>query len=238
MGYLIRQPLIVTQPSPLEAQEITPEQEASAGNPVAAPRLAVSNGDTAFAEAVVQEAFSAEQIEAITEQARQEGQAQGYAAGYTTGLQQGEQAALAAWQAKQEQLAALLASISTARAHAVEHIDSEFVPVVFSALTKIVGELAFSADFVRAAVRQALQTVRNSEQIIIKAHPADVALLNAEGLLPHPARISIVADDTITAGCIIETDCGNVDAQLDSQLASLKALLVQLRVEPAMLKAH
>jgi flagellar assembly protein FliH len=230
MGSLIRQPKIVET-------ERLPEKVAA---PVSEQKEVVENVSVETTSIEVEPTVSTpsitpEQIEEAFTQARQEGlkegKEEGLTLGHKEGLQKGEQAALEAWKGKLEQLNGLLASFTEARKDAIERVDDEFVPVVFSALTKIVGDLALSPDFVRAVVHQALQSVRSKEQITIKVHPDDVDLLATdELLLVQQDRITILADATINAGCVIETSCGNVDAELETLMSSLKTVLAEVRV--------
>lgn len=243
MGMLIRHPQVITPPATAVIPDIAPQEMADETDFVAAEEIA-SELPQSFVEpeAVVDQA----RVEALYAQAQEEGYTQGHqqgvsegrkqgyeqgqAEGYEKGLAEGEQAARQAWQQKMTQIDALIDALPQARQQAVEQIDDEFIPVVFSALGKIVGDLAVSPEFVQAAVRQALQNVRGSEQITIRLHPADLALLEDEDFQPAlPPRVKLVADEAVTAGCLIETRCGEIDALLDTQMARLKNLLIEMR---------
>lgn len=226
MGYIIRQPVITEKPA-------RPEERSKA-EPTRREEVVISAEPAPAAQP------APEQIEAVFAEAREKGKKAGEKAGYTAGYEkgyqegsaQGEKAAMAEWEPRQAQMDTLLASLSDARKEAITRIDDEFIPVVFSALTKIVGEMAFSEDFIRAAVRQALQMVRNQEQITIRLNPADLAFVQKDPAL-QKGQIALQADNSIHSGCVIETSCGNIDAQLDVQLASLRKLLTRVRSQMA-----
>ncbi len=183
-------------------------------------------------------------FEEIYTQASEEGFAEGKKKGFSAGQKEGYQAGLQEgkakaveeveqhWQPKLRQLSELISTFTQKREEAIDRVSDEFVPVVFSAVAKIVGELALSPEFVQAVIKQALQGVRHAEQIIIKLHPDDARLVSEADLISEQyPRITIVEDDSILAGCVIETNCGNIDAQLDTQLTQLKMLLSKMRTE-------
>lgn len=243
MGILIQQPQVITPPATTAIPDVALQEAAQEAEFVVAEEMVTELPQSPTApEPVVDQA----RVEAVYEQAQEDGYAQGHqqgvsegrkqgyergqAEGYEKGLAEGEQAARQAWQQKITQIDEFIDALSQGRQQAVDQINDEFIPVVFGALGKIVGDLAVSPEFVQAAVRQALQNVRGSEQITIHVHPADLALLEDEGFQPIlPSQVTLVADEAVTAGCLIETSCGEIDALLETQMARLKNLLIEMR---------
>ncbi len=80
-------------------------------------------------------------------------------------------------------------------------------------------------------VREALQKVDHQQTVVIRFNPADIQFLDPPELpFTDPAgqtnniRIRIEADETITSGgCFIETESGDVDARIETQLDIIKA---------------
>jgi flagellar assembly protein FliH len=76
-------------------------------------------------------------------------------------------------------------------------------------------------------LRETLQMAAGSQQLTIRLHPLDCETLGsqAEALvkrLAGLAAVQIVADPTVSpGGCRIETDHGNIDATLETQLARI-----------------
>lgn len=223
MGYLIRQPQVLTAPSMSTPTSVPIGTNVGRLEPAHEEEHGIDDGPL---RALPTEA----EVAAVYDAAKKKGYAEGRQEGLLKGLQQGqldgEEKCQAVWAEKQARLDELLDSVSEARLAAVHDIGSEFVPVVFAAMAKIVGKLALTPEFVLAMVKEALLNVRQAEQLLIRVHPDDVVLLRADQQL---AQLSVVADESVQAGCIIETDCGEIDAQLHTQLQGLKNILLEMR---------
>jgi len=74
-----------------------------------------------------------------------------------------------------------------------------------------------------------MKKILGANNVIIKLNEKDLNNLNSESrsLLNDAtySKIKFEADDTIeTGGCLIETDIGNVDARIGTQLKELKKI--------------
>jgi hypothetical protein len=101
---------------------------------------------------------------------------------------------------------------------------------------------SLSAREVKDLVKQAATHALNSEKVVVRLHAADLAMLREAGALdaslPSGALVTWVADKAVAlGGCVIETDGGELDARLETQIDRLRSALViarksEVAVEP------
>ena len=127
------------------------------------------------------------------------------------------------------------------RQHDVERMEAEIVRLALSIAKKIIGYETKHSQVIQHVVKQAMEKVNDTRQLIIKLNPKDldaVQLLKAD-LLPEDdlgANFRIEADEGIKrGGCIIETQLGDIDARIDQQLNIIEALLVDQIPKPVTL---
>ncbi|NIA55042.1 hypothetical protein HAV22_15505 [Massilia sp. TW-1] len=146
--------------------------------------------------------------------------------GYAVGHEKGEADARRQLQAQIDRFQGLAAQLVQARATVLADAEDGIVELAFAALCRILGEQAASRDGVHAMVARCAADVREREQVGIRLHPDDVALLG-DGA-GHHARIS--ADPGIVlGGCIVDSSTGALDARLEIQLARLAETLLAVR---------
>jgi flagellar biosynthesis/type III secretory pathway protein FliH len=92
-------------------------------------------------------------------------------------------------------------------------------------------DIALAPESVVEIAKAALDDAQGRHDFVLRAHPDDVALLEAEspGLLARlsvSAHLLIRADDTIErGGCVVESELGVVDARLETQLEAIERAL-------------
>ncbi len=135
----------------------------------------------------------------------------------------GFEAGLKKWS---EQIALLEQEIVKVR----KEMESAIVPLALTAVKKIIGkELDAKPEIIVDIVATALKTVSHHRKIVIYATPSDVEHLEAQkphlkSLFEHLETLSISARGDIHPGsCVIETEAGIIDAQLETQLQALEA---------------
>ncbi|MCH9625124.1 MAG: Yop proteins translocation protein L [Chlamydiales bacterium] len=111
-----------------------------------------------------------------------------------------------------------------------KEIENSIVPLALTAVKKIVGrELETHPETIVDIVSTALKTVSQHRKISIYVHPSEQELVEKKRseikqLFDHLESLSIVArEDVQPGGCIIETEAGIINAQLENQLQALKA---------------
>jgi type III secretion protein L len=140
----------------------------------------------------------------------------------------------------QEGLAQVTELLVRARAdydQSLRNSQQDMLNLAFRIAEKIIGKkVEMDQQVILDIVKQALQTVRQSKQVTIRVHPDDARLMreNEEVMmetLGHGRIIDIVDDAKIArGGCIIESEFGTVEAQLQTQLDRLKKVLSERKV--------
>ncbi len=136
---------------------------------------------------------------------------------------------------KQEALARYTRDIAAALAR-VRQIEAELEPLyiglVQDCCEKIIGqELQVNPDAILGVVRNALSHARQQREILVRVNPADVEVLqrNRNKLLEMLARaqsVEIREDASIgRGGCVVVTELGAIEANLERQLEALASVL-------------
>ena len=110
--------------------------------------------------------------------------------------------------------------------------EKEIVDLALSVAERVIRqELHANREAISAVVREALKKVEHQQSIVIKMNPADIQFLD-KSQLPFADggdqsvsnRIRIEADESISrGGCFIETESGDVDARIETQIEIIKA---------------
>jgi len=112
-----------------------------------------------------------------------------------------------------------------------EEAEPELVKLSMAAAEKVIGKLAGeSADLIRNVVIQALEKTLG-DRIVVRLNPEDYNGIMAGGHdfkehLDRTKRLTLRSDDAITrGGCIVESEIGTIDAQLEIQLEAIRKAL-------------
>ena len=114
--------------------------------------------------------------------------------------------------------------------HVGDEMRKAIVPLALTAVKKIMGrELEMKPESVVDIVKTALKPVTQHRRITIYVNKEDLDHIEGEretikALFEHIDSLAIQRrDDVGIGGCIIETEAGIINAQLDSQLKALEA---------------
>ena len=107
--------------------------------------------------------------------------------------------------------------------------EPEIIKLVLAVSGKIVGEEINNnaKDVVRYAVKEAISHVKGKKIIAVRISPDDAKKINlSEEMKTADQHIKILEDSAITSGgCIIETDFGSVDCQIETRWDEIKKAL-------------
>lgn len=133
-----------------------------------------------------------------------------------------------------------LANLSKEGKDLKEQMREAIVPLAIASIKKIIGkELETRPETIVSIITESLKKLTQSKQILIQVNPADVPVI--EQSRPDLKKIVEYAETFIIApkeevaqgGCVIETESGIINAQLDVQLAALeKAFSSVLKQKP------
>ena len=110
---------------------------------------------------------------------------------------------------------------------------SSLVTLAVRVAEKVLGaEIRTRPDVVMSRVLDALEQVAWCRRIVIRVHPEDLEILRdrREDLLARlpEASVDLVPDREITrGGCRIDSEAGEIDATLETQLAALEQSLAE-----------
>lgn len=157
------------------------------------------------------------------DKARADAEAKGYAAGEKKGEAAGRQAL----SAEIERVKSIGLKIEQERRAVIEGSEDIVVSIAFAALCRILGEKGTSRDAIHAMVREAMAATRSREQLTVRLHPDDAALLR-NGAVEDEIRIE--ADQSVKlGGCIVDSAAGSLDARFETQLDLLRIALSAAR---------
>lgn len=136
------------------------------------------------------------------------------------------QAAAAEGLAKLERL---VQSIGQAAQVRLTQLEDDAIAAAYAGVCRMLGEQGGQPEFIAGLVRQALSQVRHGPVLRVRLAPRDLDVLmsSAEGqrLRAGSPQIEWQADDGVDGGgCLVEAASGTLDAQLRTQLESLREL--------------
>lgn len=137
----------------------------------------------------------------------------------------------AAAEAKEElaALAALVANLTQARHTLLAEQEDMLVDIAYTAACRIIGEHGITRAGITAMVNRLVQAAGGADQIRVRMHPQDIAVLQAHAD-KLDARLLLQGDTAVECGgCIVDTARGTLDARLDTQLARLREVLREVR---------
>ena len=116
-----------------------------------------------------------------------------------------------------------------------EDFQKKLLPIALKAAKKILGEeLQLHPERITDIVIQALKPVTQHHHIKIYVHPKDLAILEKDKekikkIISHIESFSIQErNDIEPGGCIIETEAGIINAQLENQWRAMEAAFKSL----------
>jgi flagellar assembly protein FliH len=188
------------------------------------------------AERIIAEAKEKErQIEADSrlafEAERKEAEEQGRTAGREAGFAEGK----AEVERLIERTRVMLERAQDKRAEILAETEQEIIDLVLLIARKVIKVISENQrNVIISNVVQALRKVKGRGNIIIRVNMADVKLSTDHikdfiKLVEGAKSIQVVEDSSIDqGGCIIETDFGEIDARISSQLAELETKILEI----------
>lgn len=147
--------------------------------------------------------------------------------GYEAGEKKGRQAAADAMRAEVDRVKALAGTIDGALGALTDKAEDAMVDIVFTAVCRILGEQGATRAAIQDVVRAAIAATREREQLVVRLHPDDAALLKGDA---DDGGLRVSADPAVAlGGCIVDGPGGSLDARFETQLEALGAALKGVR---------
>jgi flagellar assembly protein FliH len=178
--------------------------------------LAEARQKAAEIEDAAQDSFEKERADAVDA-----GLKEGREAGYTEGKAEADRLI--------ERLQTVLERARSRREDILAETEQQIVDLALLIARKVVKIISETqGEVVKANVTEALRKIKGRGDIVIRVNVADLKLAteHAESFIKKmEARgVQIAEDSTVDpGGCIIETDFGEIDARISSQLAELES---------------
>ena len=158
----------------------------------------------------------------IKDNAYKEGHKTGYDEGFKAAFQKGETSAKEEFTPLLETLNSLIQELSGFRKLMYPKVENEMVGMILDLTKKVLGnEISAKEDSVKQMILLAMNSIIDKENMVIRIHPSDKGY--AEEFRPELKRLfSEIKNITFEehsgmerGGCIIDTNFGSVDAQVD-----------------------
>ena len=161
---------------------------------------------------------------AIERAGHERGHADGLAAGREQGAAEGRRAAETELGTASEALSAALGQLAGERRRVLAELKDGALGLALAVARRIVqAELTASAETAARVVDAAVQHAQDATVVRVRVHPGDKERI--ERVRPD-AGLELVADPAISpGGCVVETECGEVDATVESQWEVLRAAI-------------
>jgi flagellar assembly protein FliH len=147
--------------------------------------------------------------------------------GYAEGLQRAREESAAALAPAVEALRNALDEAVRARDAIIDSAEARAAQLALTIAEKVVaGALEVAPERVVDVVRGALRGMLDGERIVVCVHPDDVELVRSAGSELADAHIEIYAERRVArGGAVVRTSVGEVDAQIETKLAAVQALV-------------
>ena len=113
-----------------------------------------------------------------------------------------------------------------------QQAEPEVMRLVMSIAEKVIGQIVEeNPKLIRSVIKKALERSLG-DRIVVRLNPEDYKVATAEEsefreVIDRTKRIVFRQDDTIVkGGCVVETEVGTIDAQIETQLKAIRKALI------------
>lgn len=152
------------------------------------------------------------EVDTVRQQARDAGYAEGREQGYAEAME-------------------FLTRVERLKENFFATAETEVHKLVLMIAEKVVGRLMeVHGELIKAIVKQAIEAAIG-DRVMVRLNPEDYRLVVAaesefRDLLDRTKRLQFREDEAITrGGCVVETEVGTIDAQLETQLRAIRKAL-------------
>ncbi|MDR2768650.1 MAG: flagellar assembly protein FliH [Treponema sp.] len=160
--------------------------------------------------------------------AEEEGRAAGHEAGFNEGREEVKRLV--------ERIQTVLERAQDKRAEILAETEQQIIDLVLLISRKVIKVISENQrNVVISTVVEALRKVKGRGNIIIRVNMLDIKLTTEHkkkfiDLVEGAKSLQIIEDTTVDpGGCVIETDFGEIDARISSQLAELEQKILEMK---------
>jgi flagellar assembly protein FliH len=173
------------------------------------------------------ESTAQSRIEAAEREAAKKGREEGREEGYREGAAEAERLV--------ERLHTILDRAMEKRAEILSETEAQVVELVLLIARKVVKVISENQKSVVVQnIAQALRKLKTKSDVIVRVNLADLQLATEHikdfvQMAENAKKLQIVEDSTVDrGGCVIETDFGEIDARISSQLHELEERILDV----------
>ena len=173
------------------------------------------------------EAEALASLDAARKEAEEQGRTTGLEAGFAEGKAEVERLI--------QRMQTVLERAQNKRVEILEQTEEEIISLVLLIARKVIKVISENQkNVIVSNVVQALRKVKGRGNILIRVNMADLKLATEHtkdfiNLVEGVKSIQVVEDSSVdSGGCIIETDFGEIDARIASQLAELETKILEI----------
>ncbi|RKX88489.1 MAG: flagellar assembly protein FliH [Spirochaetes bacterium] len=170
-------------------------------------------------------------VEADLDSIRKKAEEEGYEAGLEKGYAEGQ----AEVERLVQQLHSIIDKTIEKRNEIIDESETQVINLVVMIAKKVVKVISENQkNVVVNNVIQALRKLKSRGEVLIKVNLADVELTSEHikdfmRMVENIRSVTVVEDSTVDrGGCIIETDFGEIDARISSQLHEIEEKILDL----------
>jgi flagellar assembly protein FliH len=200
-----------------EAQAMKQQAEMEAENIIQAAKVKAADAEREVRQT----------LDGLSKEARDKGREDGKTEGFADGKAEVERLI--------ERTQTVLERAQDKRAEILSETEQEIVDLVLLIARKVIKVIADNQrDIIVPNIVEALRKVKAKGSILIRVNLADLQLATENKeyfirLMEGAKEIQVVEDSTVDpGGCIIETDFGEIDARISSQLAELESKILEI----------
>lgn len=171
------------------------------------------------------------EIRSRVERVEKEAQGKGFEEGREQGYKEGRGEA----ERLVENLQRIISSAIERRNQIIEESETQVINLVLLIAKKVIKVISENQkNVVINNVVQALRKLKSRGEVIIRVNLADLELTSAHvgdflKMVENVKSITVLEDSSVDrGGCIIETDFGQIDARISSQLAEIEERILEL----------
>ncbi len=154
-------------------------------------------------------------------------------AGYQQGVQVAREEAEAQEKERAEKFTELSASLRSQAQHLFTRIEKEAIKLSLAVAKKILITTADAKpDYIAQVIAEGIKSLGAAKPMRVRLSPEDLEFVEVVGLPPELSQqelgIKYVSDESIRSGCVIETDFGEIDLQLESMWEQVRENLFEV----------
>ncbi len=166
-------------------------------------------------------------VETIGGEAREQGQAEGREAGFQEGKAEAQRLI--------DNLQRIISAAIERRNLIIEESETQVINLVLLIAKKVIKVISENQkNVVINNVVQALRKLKSRGEVVIRVNLADLELTSAHiadfmKMVENVKSITVLEDSSVDrGGCILETDFGQIDARISSQLSEIEERILEL----------